>query len=192
MPGIQRHSHHDRHESNSGSPEPSTPREKALRLTGWRVDRPSVGSIYSGDDSVIEFLLHGNPGHAALFVKDHRAGVIVSRRRRVDGGDETVTATGDRLDDFISRGMAGQRFAQQKDLLSQIAGLDHLPGPELLEQLIFAHDAIATFNEIEQEIKALTSQRDLLFLPPQRPTGLIDAVSLEMKEVPWLQHHAQS
>src|SRR6202041_2815700 len=93
---------------------------------------------------------------------------------------KTVASSSDSLDDF-SRSVAGQRFAQQKDLLVEIAFFDDLFGPQALQQFIFAGDLIAVIDEIEQQVEGFAAQRDRLAVPVQLPAASVDRVTLEIE-----------
>jgi hypothetical protein len=88
-----------------------------------------------------------------------------------------ITASGDRKDDFVSRLGAREGFAQQKDMLTQIALLGARIGPESFQQFFFADNLLRAENHEDKQIKGPWTDRDGI---PPAPQGAMSEINLEL------------
>ncbi len=92
------------------------------------------------------------------------------RGRRLDLGHfgrEAVPAAPDRLDRVLRVGPLAQRLARPADGPGHGRLVDVLAGPESLEQLLFADDAIVVLDQIADRVEDLRLQGHLAALTPE-------------------------
>jgi hypothetical protein len=74
-------------------------------------------------------------------------------------------------------------------MLREIALFDKLVWPERLEQIIFAHNAVAMIQQEKKKIEALAAQRYGFRSPCKRPAGPIDDIVFETDKLFILKQH---
>jgi hypothetical protein len=80
-----------------------------------------------------------------------------------NGADESVTDSADRLNEDRVARVVTQYFANiGQALLESVIGYGS-GGPDLIDQFIFSHQAVAMFQQVHKHLETLLS--DVLFLP---------------------------
>ena len=110
------------------------------------------------------------------------------RRRRiapVDGGDEAIAAAVDRLDDVLAGGVIVERLPRRGDASWEHRLAHELPGPEMLEQLVLGDDAVATLDEVAQDVEDLR-----LELHEPRTSPQLEEIRVELEVADAVDHRA--
>src|SRR5215813_11553674 len=76
----------------------------------------------------------------------------------LDGGNKTIAAPMDRLDQALFAATVAQSTPRRPEPLREGALTDTLVGPELFQEFVFGDDAIALLHEVDEHIEALALQ----------------------------------
>ena len=92
--------------------------------------------------------------------------------------DQAVTLPWDRLDVSPSPFLP-ERLPQQRDVHRQVRALDEAIGPDRLHQFVSRHQATVVFDQVDQGVERLGSERHQNFTPQEALIGGIQRKPIE-------------
>ena len=90
-------------------------------------------------------------------------------RFEADGDGKAIATAGDGFYDFVAGCVFGEGFAEEEDLLGEVAFLDELPGPKGLEELVLGDNAVVVLEQVEEQIEGFAVERQGLIAVAQLP-----------------------
>ena len=155
-------------------PTPPGPTRVIRRCVGQRVDeqaeqhsRPISGWTAAGSPAIVGRGAGRSPSGA---VDD------------LDRGDELVALPVHRPDDRLPAAVVADRLTHRLDPRGQRRLADEAVAPDLVEQLLLAHDLAATLHEIREDVEDLGLELDLSTVAPQHDAGQVQLAVREPED----------
>ncbi len=101
---------------------------------------------------------------------------------RGDGHSKAIAAPRNGLDDLRSGAVAGERLAEQEDVLGQVALFDERFRPERTQQLIFSDHSSGMIHQVKKQVEGLPVTRQGIVPSAQLPSGAINFILFNLSK----------